>query len=453
MGANIADGKRSPLRRLSGRFFGGYNRDQKLFIGEAMLLNSANVITTGVFLTGLMLYMGASDLMVGLISSSGTWSLMLSLLSSVVVESVKRKKPVLAGVQLVFRLLTTLPVFLPVLLGRGLPTAWAASVMMIAGNLVFSVYNTGFFVFFMDSLPEEGRLGYIYVRMFWLRLAYTVFSVGMGALLQLFNGSYAGFVIVFCTALALGVADSVVLMRIRGNAGADARRGDGLLQLGPHGLLRRLTEPLKNTRYMRYLLFTFGLFFFFSMASSYTSLYQYKYLHLSVLFITIYNAFIYAIMIAVTGLWARLERRMGRLMVLVLSAVLMALDFLVYGFLTTQTLWVIVLSPVFNGLGSSGFWACALPYRYDLMPEEGKTVYEGWNGVFFGSAGLFGALAGGALQDLLRPVAAGFFSVFQILYLAAFVLSMASTAAFWIAARRDKAAPEPVSSSSQGVSV
>jgi predicted MFS family arabinose efflux permease len=289
--------------------------------------------------------------------------------------------------------------------------------------------------------------------MFWLRLAYTVFSVGMGAVLQfLMNGSYAGFVIVFCTALALGFADSFVLMRIKGNTASDARRGDGLLQLGFRGLIRRLLDPLKNKRFVRYLVFTFAFFFFFSMASSYTSLYQYKYLNMSVLFITVYNAVIYIIMIAVTGLWARLERHVGRLKVLTLSAVLMSLDFLVYGFLTKGTLWIIALSPIVNGLGSSGFWACALPYRYDLMPSEGKTVYEGWNGVFFGAAGLLGALAGGILQDLLRPLASGFFSVFQIIYLGACVLAVASAAVFWSAAQRDKAVYEPVTSESKDVS-
>jgi hypothetical protein len=427
--------RRLPLKLLED--FRGYRGDQKLFILESMLINSANVITGGVFLTGLMLSMGATDFMVGLISSSGAWALMLSLASSIVMESVKRKKALLTWVLLSFRLLTALPAFLPAAMGRGLPTALAASGMIITGNLIFSVFNTGFFIFYMDSLPKEGRVNFIYARMFYLRIAYTVFSVGMGILLDLMHKSYAGFVAVFSTGLLVGLLDVLVLSRIKGNEGSAVRSGESLLSLGPRGIGKKLVEPLKNGRYVRYLVFTFALFFFQSMSSSYTSLYQYKYLNLSVVFISVYTACTYVIMILVTRKWAAFEQRVGRLRVLALSALLMSLDFLVYGFLTTKSLWIIILSPIFQGLGASGYWACALPYRYDLMPAEGKTVYEGWNGLFFGAACLLGALAGGKLQLVLPGFATGFFSVFQLIYLMSFVMAVASIAVFWARARRD----------------
>lgn len=443
----------SRLKRIVLRFFGDYNRDQKFFILESMLINSANVITGGVFLTGLLLMMGASDFMVGLISSSATWSLMLSLISSVIVESVKRRKALLTWVLLVFRLLTTLPVFLPAILGAGMPTAYAACIMMIAGNLIFSIFNTGFFVFFMDSLPAEGRRNFLYTRMFFLRIAYTVFLVAMGFVLEIMGRSYAGFIVVFCTGLALGLADVFVLTRIRGNRDSAAGSGEPLLKLGPHGLVKKLMEPLGNKRYVRYLAFTFAWFFFTTMASAYTSLYQYKYLNLSVIFISVYNMFTYIIMIAVTRRWEAVERKIGKLNVLALSSMLMSLDFLVYVFLTKETLWVIALSPIFSGIGSSAYWTCALPYRYDLMPAEGKTVYEGWNGVFYGAAGLLGALAGGALQGMLPEVQTGFmtFSVFQLIYSASFALSFLSAAVFWLRARKDMKANRAVEA--QGMSL
>jgi hypothetical protein len=342
-------------------------------------------------------------------------------------------------VALAFRLLTTLPVFLPAVLGMGMPAVYVAMAMLIAGNLIFSIFNTGFFIFFMDSLPKEGRVSYIYLRMMLLRIAYTVFMLGMGFLLDAMHRSYAGFVAVFCTGLALGLADVYVITRIRGAEGPGSEAGGASIPLRLPGLARRLLSPLKNRRFARYLAFTFAFFFFSAMATAYTSLYQYKYLNLSVGFITAYNASIYVIMIAVTRLWARVEARAGSLRVLVACAALMCMDYVVYGFLTQKSLWVIVFSPIFMGLGSSGFWACALPYRYDLMPEEGKMVYEGWNGFCFGLAGLLGALAGSALQRLLPAVSTPFmrFSVFQLVYLLAGALTLLSTYVFWRRARKD----------------
>jgi len=45
-----AEGGSQPFyKRVAMRFFGDYNRDQKLFIVESMLMNQRHVITTGVF--------------------------------------------------------------------------------------------------------------------------------------------------------------------------------------------------------------------------------------------------------------------------------------------------------------------------------------------------------------------------------------------------------------------
>ena len=429
----VRDGGRIYNRFSASRLFEGYSRDQKLFVVEAMLINSATVISTGAFLTGLLLLMGASDFMVGLVSSAGAWSLMLSLASSVIVERVKHKKALLAKVLLVFRLLTTLPVFLPAIMGLGMPTALTAAVMIVAGNAIFSIFNTGFPIFFMDSLPQEGRASFIYARMFWLRLAYAVTFFVMGILLDIMNKSYAGFIVVFMTALAIGIADYFVMNKIQG------KEDTGIAPLGnPGEILMSLLKPLRNKHFLHYLIYTFLFFFSLAMSSSFTGLYQLKYLNLSYIFITIYSMFTFAIMILVTRVWAKLEARLGLLKVLVISSLLMALEFFVYTFLTTGTLWLMVLSALFSGLGNGGYWACSLPYRYDLMPAEGKTVYEGWFGFVFGLSGLLGTVTGGQLQKLLPAVSAPFlhFSVFQVIYFISGVLAVATAVVFWMGARR-----------------
>ena len=414
------------------RLFEHYNRDQKLFIGEAMLLNSANVITGGAFLSGLLLLLGASDFLVGLVSSSAAWSLVLSLASSALVERVADRKRLLFWSLLAFRMLTTLPVLLPLALGHGAPTALLASALIVLGNMIFSVFNTGFPVFMMDSLPMEGRANYIYMRMFWLRIAYSVTFLAMGVLLDALNKSYLGFAIVFLTAMAIGIADNCVLVRIQG--AAPSPRGGG-------SLLQSLLHPLKNRRYVQYLAITFLFFFFLAMSSSFTGLYQLKYLKLSYLFITVITIANFAIVIGTTHLWARLQQRIGMLRVLVLGMALIALEFVVYGFLTPQTLGLIVLSPILAGAGGGGYWACTLPYRYSLMPDEGKTAYEGWFGTVFGAAGLLGAVVGGYLQRVLPVIDTSWmrFSVFQVAYLISAALALGTVAIFWAVSRRSEA--------------
>ncbi len=424
-----------PRRRLDIMgFWREYSRDQRLFIIEAMLSNSASVITGGVFLTGLLVMMGATNLTVGLVTSAGTWSLMLSLIASVAVERVRNKKALMAWSLALFRLLTTLPVFLPAFMGNGLPTAFAAAVMMITGNAAFSLFNIGFPVFFMDALPREGRVSYIYTRMLLLRIAYTLVSVAMGLLLDALDKSYMGFIIVYSFAIALSAANVYYMTKIKGPDAPSAR------QPAMADITKRLFDPFRNKRYIRFLVYTFCYFFFFCASSSYTALYQVKYLHLSYAFLTILNTCIYVLMILVTRRWAAIERNIGSLKVLVLCSLLLSVDFVVYSFLTSGTLWLLAFSVIFAGLGSSGYWVCLLPYRYSLMPEEGKTVYEGWFGFIYGAANLLGALAGSTLQGLIPEIQMGplAFSNFQAVYLLTGVMAVTVTLAFWSAAKKDK---------------
>ena len=249
------------------------------------------------------------------------------------------------------------------------------------------------------------------------------------------NKSYLGFAIVLLTAMAIGIADNCVLVRIQG-AAPSPRAGGSLLQ--------SLLHPLRNRRYMQYLVITFLFFFFLAMSSSFTGLYQLKYLQLSYLFITSITIANFVIVIGTTHLWARLQQRIGMLRVLVLGMALIALEFVVYGFLTPQTLGLIVLSPILAGAGGGGYWACTLPYRYSLMPDEGKTAYEGWFGTVFGAAGLLGAVVGGYLQRVLPVIDTSWmrFSVFQVAYLISAALALGTVAIFWAVSRRSDTKPD-----------
>lgn len=390
-------------------------RNKKIFILDGMLGFSANTLTSGVFLTGLLLSMGATNLMVGLISSAGAWALMLSLISSIVVESVSHRKRLLILVTLIFRLLTILPAFLPLLMGNGTHTATLAAIMITVGFMINTINTTDFPVFMLDSLPDSGRNAFMYVRMKYTRIANTVVSIGAGLLMDSLNKSYLGFLIIYSTALGLCFIQTINIARVSGDSIIRTHK------LSLPDFRRRLFEPFTNRRYLRFLIFSLFFFFFFFIASSYTSLYQYKYLKLDYLIISIYSTSVLFLMILVTTPWRKIEARIGQTRVLALTSIFITADFVVYGFLTTETLWLLPVSAAFAALGGSGLWTCILPYRYNLMPRDGKTVYEAWNGTLFATASLLGALVGGKLQVWLPELKTPFltFSSFQIMFLIA----------------------------------
>ena len=403
-----------------------YSNNQRVFIFDGMLGFSANALTSGVFLTGLLLSLGATNLMVGLISSAGAWALMLSLLSSLVVESVRQRKRLLLTVMLIFRLFTTLPDFLPLILGNGQHNATLAAIMITIGFTVNTICTTDLPVFMLDSLPMEGRNSFMYVRMKYTRIANTVVSIGAGILMDALDKSYLGFLIIYSSALAFGVIQTINMSRVQGDS---VIRTD---KLSVAAFRKRFFEPFRNKRYLRFLIFTLFFFFFYFIAASYISLYQYKYLKLDFLTISIYNTSVLFTMIILTTPWRKIESRIGQTRVLALTSIAITADFVVYGFLTTQTLWLLPLSGLFAALGGSGLWTCILPYRYNLMPRDGKTIYEAWNGTLFAIASFLGALAGGKLQVWLPSVTTSFlvFSSFQIMFLFAGISAIVSALVF-----------------------
>ena len=262
--------------------------------------------------------------------------------------------------------------------------------------------------------------------MTYIRIANTVLSLGAGSVLDLLGREYGGFLVIFSLALVAGMVEVFLLAGIKGDSVRRSRR------ISWPEFRRRLPEPFAHPRYRAFLFFSLGFFFFHFAAVSYVPLYQYKYLHLSYLTITLYNTAIFILMILLTRVWSSVEQRIGQRRVLVASASLMAMDFVVYGFLTPGTLWLLPVSVLIAGTGGAGFWACILPYRYNLMPKEGKSIFEAWNGTLFAIAGLCGALAGGWLQQVLPAVDAGWlsFSPFQMIFLGAGGMALLSVRVF-----------------------
>jgi MFS family permease len=410
-----------------------YTSDQKYFIVEAMLGFAVSAVTGGVFLTSLMLMMGATDLVVGLLSSVGSWALMVSLPAAVLAERIRNRKALIMWVVLGFRGLSILPVFLPLVMGMGMPTVRLAAVLLVAGACISTVNTTVFPIYFMDSVPREGASPYIYTRGVFIRLANAVFSIAAGLLMDRLK-SYDGLLILYCAGLAFMALDIYCLSRIKGPEGEHTKRMDFA------EIRRKLFEPLRNLPYLRFLLFSLAYFFFFFAGTSYTSLYLYKYLGLGYLPITVFSTSILVLMVFLTRPWAAVEKRFGARRVLVATSVFLSLDFLVYGFLTPGTLWLLPVSVAVASVGNAGFWICILPYRYGLMPKEGKTIYEAWNGTFFAVAGLLGTLAGGRAHGLLgEGLATPFldFGPYQLVFLAVGLCAAATALVFGLVSKGD----------------
>jgi MFS family permease len=160
------------------------------------------------------------------------------------------------------------------------------------------------------------------------------------------------------------------------------------------------------------------------MASSFTPVYLIKYLKFDYSFITTANVISQVAMIASNLYWARVEKKKGFRFVLGITALFTIGELLVLSFLKGENFYLLFISTIISGIGMGGFGVSIFTYRYEIMPETGKTIFEGWFYFASGLGMLIAPFAGQAMIDFIPEFSNPVFqnSKMQLLYLISFVL-------------------------------
>ncbi len=406
--------KPSIIRLKNGLSNWKYDKNQTLFLFDAIINNAALILTMGFFLSGYIVLLHGSDYITGLLNSSITMSSIIALLSILIFERLKKRKTVLITLNTISRVMVCSIIFLP-LISKNQPfVLYMAVGMALVGNLLYGFYSIGMTVWMIDLLPKESRNGYIYTRMFWLRISFTLITVVMGFVLDFFNKSYAGFFVVFVTSLVLSIIDIIILTKID-----EPPRKQEIL---PALTVSKFFEPLRNRQYLSFLVFIFLFYISLTMSSSYTPLYLIKYLNFDYGFISATTVLSYIMMIVCTKFWAKIQMRKGQMFVLKITAIFVLGEYLLNSFLRSETPVFLVIGLIFSGIGYSGFNISIFAYRYEIIPEDNRTIYEGWYCAFLGISFLIAPLLGSFIMNRLPVFQNAVYqhSNFQLLYLISF---------------------------------
>ena len=394
---------------------GEYRVSQVLFLIDAVLINAAYVLTTGIFLSGFIISLEGSDFIVALLNNAATWATILSVFSFLVLERIKKRKKFLIAINLIARIFASGIVFIPLLLDSTGLTIIIVAVMVIISHVLWGIYQLGWMIWYMEIAPEGKKNDYVYLRMFFVRIAFTVSTLVMGYILDYYSKSYTGFLVVFITALVLSIMDVIVLVFIKEPEYKAPEKGVSVKNM--------FFEPLKSTEFKEYLTFIFLFYLFITISSSFTSLYLIRYLSFDYGFISAINVLSYVAMILGTRIWDRFQNKYGNIFVMKYSAFFVIAEFFIYFFLTEKTFFFLYLSGLIGGIGNGGFLIAIMAYRFEIMPERAKTIYEGWYKAVYGFSVLIAPTIGELLTKILPDFSTKTFHVsrFQLLYLISFI--------------------------------
>lgn len=377
-----------------------YHRSRTLFIFEASLAVAIFSLTSGAFLAGFAEYLGANDQFNGIIAAIPALAGIIQVFSPMVFEKLARRKFLISISCLFFRLLLGFMVFIPLIAHDT-----ALRLGLLAGTY-FAAYLAASFItpaagnWIMDLTPENMRGSYFGKRDSYTLAFNTIITLVMGKVMDVFrqrNDEYAGFVAVFSLVAVFAIVNFIFISSVK----EPAVRKNSM----PLDIKSIFAVPVKNKSFRKVIV----LFFLWNIAlqvgGPFFSVYMVTGLKLEYTYIMIFNLLSSTASVIAVRIWGRLADMRSWSFTTKLSIGILAVVHLMWFFINTDTAFIL-LPPMFilGGIAWAGINISLFNIQFEFAPEEGRTVYLGFNAAVGGIVGfsttLIGSLLVGALEGL-----------------------------------------------------
>jgi hypothetical protein len=352
----------------------------RLSVLEGAFSTGFIVLTSGAFLTGYALMLGANDIEIGLLIAIPYVAQFFHLFGAYVVELTAARKTIAVGTLTVGRVIYSLLIFLPfaAFLG-GAKVSVLLIVIAVAAALAMSGSNA-WISWMGDLIPEQFRGRYFGTRNRYLMVVTVVLSLAGGKFLG------AGVLFALVAFLFLVLQPSVPMKK--------ARTGR---------FWRLLAEPFRDRNYRSMLLF-FAIFYGgVGFSIPFFNPHMIKNLDMSYLEIGVFSVTVSLSAFAAYRFWGTAIDRVGNRSVLIICTVIIISIPLFW--LTPQVgaIWPVWLIGVWTGIGWSGFNLTAFNLPIVLSPRGNRSFYLA---VYSSATGL-AVFVSGTLGGLLANSLAG----------------------------------------------
>lgn len=348
-------------------------------------------LTSGVFLSGLAILMGAGDVLVSYLSVIINICGVLTLAFVAFLERVASRKRLTILFTVLSRLLTLFIVAIPALVPEEMqltlliPTVIVAFTLQAQTTVVLNQWMLGF----MDE-KKSGR--YISLRQTLTLLVTVILSLTAGRFIDFMQEEYTGFVILFAIAAWMGIFEIVLLVRTP----------DYTVRPVIHKctLWNMVKLPLKNRNFTRFVIYILFFYLLLNISDSFTMVYMMRYLALPYRTVTAMYMLISLPQLVLLSAWGRISDRRGHEFVLQSSIWLFAGETL-FLFLASGQTWYLFIPAAFltASVANAGFVIAVFNRRYELMPAENRIVYDNFYTAVIGMGFMIGPMIGGAIKS------------------------------------------------------
>lgn len=368
---------------------------RRCFFAHAGFCTGFTYLTSGVFLSGLAIMIGAGDVLVSYLSIIINICGVLVLVFTTFLERFQSRKRLTIALTILSRLATLFIVAIPALIPQRMQLPLLIGTVVIAFTL--QAQTTVVLNQWMISFIDEKKSGrYISLRQTLTLIVTVALSVVGGRWMDYMQGRYMGFVALFAVAALMGAFEVVLLTR---TPDSEARLPS------PQGCKQSqlIKLPMKNRRFSGFVLYIFAFYLILNIADSFTMVYLMKYLALPYQTVTLLYMIISLPQVFLLGIWGRISDKCGHEFVLKTSIWLFAGE-TIFVFFASPSSWYIFIPLAFltAAVANAGFVIAVFNRRYELMPKDNRIVYDNFYTAAIGLGFILGPMIGGIVKGFLE---------------------------------------------------
>lgn len=393
-----------------------YEISRRMAILEGSSARAVFNLTSGAFLAGYASFLGSDDAFNGIISAMSVLAGMIALISPMYFEKRTNCKLQVTLLNFLHRFILGLMVLIPLITSVKSIRLILLAFMYLAAYLSVSFANPAGNGILIDITPENIRGRYFGKRESCFLAIGTIFSLIMGRVLDKYRtegNEYGGFVVMFSVILLLSFVDGFLWSKIK-EPYKDKKKSSFTMK-------QVITMPLANSGFRKiiifFVLYNVGL----QIGSPFFSVYMVTGLKLDYTYITIVSMIGTLVNVLLVRVWGRIADRRSWSFVLKNSIMMLGITHALWFFVNSETAFVLVpILHVTSGAAWAGIGISTFNIQFIFSPEDGRTVYIGFNTALGGVMGFLGTLVGSLLLGVFEytnPSIAGMeFSGMQILF-------------------------------------
>ena len=368
-------------------------RAMRWSIADGALATVMGTLTSGVFITGLALALGASELQIGILAALPPLATVMQLAGSYLIERYGKRKRLCLLASLASRL-----IWLPMIATLVLPVepghaVWIIAGLIAVGSCFNSIVGVAWLSWTKELVPDHLRIGFLSQRNFVTTLLALTLGMFVGLFLDSWNvahpGSMSGFAVLLMLALVAGLGSSYCMSNV------DDPLPSGESVRAPQ-FPKLLTLPLRDLNFRRVVLFYVAWNLSVNLAGPFFCVYMLQTLDLPFWQVTALLTLSSVSGLAANGFWARMKQRFGIKPVIFLATLADACVPLLWLFVAAGAHWLLVVIHLF-GMFSSPLALGPNNLVLRLSPSTGGSAYMAVFSALAGPVIAIASMCGGAI--------------------------------------------------------